>query len=111
MIDTSDDSISTSFNVIKAFVKANMTKTFIEKMGLSEDLCVQELDDFIVQNRDRIMNFNRVLRNTQMDLTKDKVAGTTETEDTDTSGNDFGTDTSNDDSFGNSDSGFDYGGL
>ena len=111
MIDTSDDSISTSFNVIKAFAKANMTKTFIEKMGLSEDLCVQELDDFIVQNRDRIMNFNRVLRNTQMDLTKDKVAGTTETEDTDTSGNDFGTDTSSDDSFGSSDSGFDYGGL
>ena len=112
MIDSSDDSISTSFGVVKAFIKANMTKNFIEKMGLSEDLCVQELDEFIVQNRDRIHNFTRVLRNTQMDLTKDKVAGTTETEDSNSSDNDeFGSSDSNNTFGSSSGNDFDYGSL
>lgn len=110
MIDTSDESVSTSFSIIKAFAKSIATKNFIAKMGLSEDLCVQELDEFIIQNRDRITNFTRTLRNTQMDLTKDKVAGTTESEDdSNSNSDDFG---SNDNSFGSSSNdNFDYGSL
>ena len=78
IIHTDDQDGLNGLKVLKSMIKSNMTKTLLERIGLSTGLEIEELDDFLVSNRDTLIAINRISRNINQDITKDKVAQTTE---------------------------------
>ena len=83
IIHTDDQDGLNGLKILKAMVKSNMTKTLLERIGLNTGLEIEELDDFLVSNRESLIAINRIARNTNQDVTKDKVAQTTEVNNTD----------------------------
>ena len=86
IIHTDDQDGLNGLKVLKSMIKSNMTKTLLERIGLSTGLEIEELDDFLISNRDTLIAINRISRNINQDITKDKVAQTTEVGNTEESG-------------------------
>lgn len=97
MVKNQDEGASDGLAVLKAFIRSSMTKKLLAHLGLDTGLEVQDLQDFIVENREGIVGILRTARNFNQDITLDQQAQTTETEQEDT-GDAFGG--TNNDTFG-----------
>lgn len=97
---TDDQDGSNGLTVLKSFIRADMTKNLLQHMGMDVGLNIQELDEFLINNRENMLALGRIARNFNQDLKLDKTAQTTETTEEDSASDNFGN--SSDDSFGSS---------
>ncbi len=75
-----DSELSDTFNTIKAFFKANITKQFTTSTGLSGAFDLPTMEEFVLDNSAELKNILKVLRNQKAAFAKDKTAQTTESE-------------------------------
>lgn len=90
LVQSDDSDASNGLSMLKAHLRATMTKNLLQHMGLDTGLDIQELDDFLINNRDSIMSISRIARNFNKDMVLDRTAQTTEVESDEDSTGEFG---------------------
>ena len=95
IISTDDQDGSNGLTVLKSFIRADMTKNLLQHMGMDVGLNIQELDEFLINNRENMLALSRIARNFNQDLKLDKTAQTTETTEENSASDDFGNSSDN----------------
>lgn len=103
IIHNEDTEASNGLTILKGFLRSSMTKELLQHMGLNTGLDLQELDDYLINNRESMMSLIRLARNVNQDMNLDRTAQLTEvSENADESTDEFG---------GTTDMADDYSGL
>ena len=100
-----DSELADTFNTIKAFFKASITKQFTTSSGLEGAFDLPSMEEFVMDNSTGLKNLLKTIRNQKASFEKDKIAQTTESV---SDGEEADDDTSSDTS---SDASSDYGGF
>lgn len=106
IVHNEDTEASNGLTILKGFLRSSMTKELLQHMGLNTGLDLQELDDYLINNRENMMSIIRMARNVNQDMNMDRTAQLTEISDKsdDSSTDEFG-------DMGGSDLDDNYGGL
>ena len=115
IVHNEDTEASNGLTILKGFLRSSMTKELLQHLGLNTGLDLQELDDYLINNRESMMAIMRMARNVNQDMAMDRTAQLTEISDnaSSDSSNDFTNDLS--DSYGgldeNTSTNNEFGGL
>ena len=78
IIHNEDTEASNGLTILKGFLRSSMTKELLQHMGLNTGLDLQELDDYLINNRETMMSIIRTARNVNQDMNLDRTAQLTE---------------------------------
>ena len=81
IVHNEDTEASNGLTILKGFLRSSITKELLQHMGLNTGLDLQELDDYLINNRETMMSIMRLARNVNQDMNMDRTAQLTEISD------------------------------